>query len=151
MATRFETLIAQLKTTLEADADITVGEVHKQRVGAFNDTELPAYNITYGPDEPIGEFGFENLNVIDWDFVVFIDLYERSSLADIDGVFQDMRRNVHRAIMGVAPSQGLTFVQMTIPQGADEPITDDAGEKKNMIYRTNWVFRLRTSVASLET
>lgn len=150
MATRFEQIIDALVPILEADAAITVGSVHRQRASAFNDVDLPAYNIVYGPDEPLGELGPDNMAFIDWAMVVFIDCYERSSAVDVDNLFQDMRRNIHRAIMADV-TLGLAFVITTIPQGAEEPLVDDSGEKKNMIYRTNWIFRLRTSIADLET
>lgn len=150
MATRIETLIAQVKTNLGADAGIDATKVSSNRVAAFNDDELPAYNVVLGPDNPVNELGAANVSFIDWEQALFIDCYERSILADADAVFLTMRRNVHRALMADV-TQGLNFVLTTIPLGADEPIIDDAGERKNMVYRTNWIFWLRTSIDDLET
>ena len=149
MATRIETLIDQVVINLEADAVIAAGSVHRNRAADFNDTELPAYNVVLGPDAPINELGPANVAFIDWQQTLFIDCYERSILANADTVFLAMRRNVHRSLM-VDVTQTLTFVLTTIPSGAEEPIIDDAGERKNLIYRTNWIFWLRTSIGDLE-
>jgi hypothetical protein len=48
-------------------------------------------------------------------------------------------------------TQGLPFVTTTIPAGADEPQIDDEGDKKNIVYRLNWGFQIRTSIDDLET
>jgi hypothetical protein len=150
MATRIETLIDQVKTNLGADAGIDATKVFSNRVADLNDTELPAYNVVLGPDNPINELGPANVAFIDWEQALFIDLYERSILDDIDAVFLTMRRNVHRALMADV-TQGLNFVLTTVPAGADEPIISDEGERKNMVYRTNWLFWIRTSINDLET
>lgn len=150
MATRIKTLIDQVVTSLGADVAVDATKVFSNRVADLNDTEMPAYNIVLGSDSPLGEFGPSNVAFIDWEQVLFIDCYERSILADIDAAFLDMRRNVHRALMA-DHTQGLNFVITTIPAGADEPLIDDAGERKNMVYRTNWIFQLRTSIDDLET
>lgn len=150
MATRIETLIDQVVTNLGADAGIDAAKVFANRQADLNDTELPAYNVVLGPDSPINELGPANVAFIDWEQALFIDLYDRSILADADAVFLDMRRNVHRALMADV-TQTLAFVQTTIPAGAEEPAIDDAGERKSLVYRTNWIFWLRTSITSLET
>lgn len=150
MATRIETLVNQVITNLGADAGIDATKVFSNRAADLNDTELPAYNVVLGPDNPLSELGATNVAFIDWEQVLFIDCYERSILANIDALFLTMRRNVHRALMADV-TQGLSFVHTTIPAGADEPIIDDAGERKNMVYRTNWIFHIRTSIDDLET
>jgi len=150
MATRIKTLIDQVITNLGADVAVDATKVFSNRVADLNDTELPAYNVILGPDSPLGEFGASNVAFIDWEQVLFIDCYVRSILADVDAAFLDMRRNVHRALMADY-TQGLNFITTTIAGGADEPIIDDAGERKNMVYRTNWIFQLRTSIDDLET
>ncbi len=150
MATRIEQLIDALVTTLEADASITAGSVHRSRVEAFSDTELPAYNIEIGQDVPLGELGPDNVAFIDWQQQIFIDCYAKSIAANIDAVFLNMRRNVHRALMADY-TQGLVFVSTTIPDGAEEPVLDDSGEQKTSVYRVNFIFRLRTSIDDLET
>lgn len=150
MATRIETLITTLVTRLEADAAIAVGSVHRARTSPFADTELPAYNIEIGADTPLNELGPDNVAFIDWAQQIFIDCYDKSTTVNIDNVFLDMRRNVHRSLMADV-TQGLTFILTTIPAGADEPVLDHSGEQKTMSYRTSWEFRLRTSITSLET
>lgn len=150
MATRIEQLLDAIETNLGADADIDAAKVYRNRVADLNDTELPGYNIRLGPDSPISELGPSNVAFIDWDQVIFIDCYERAHVENVDRIFLEMRRNVHRALMADV-TQGLGFVTTSVPGGAEEPMIDDSGERKNMVYRTNWIFRLRTSIADLET
>lgn len=150
MATRIQTLIDQVVTNLGADVSIDATKVYRNRVANLNDTELPGYNVVLGPDAPLSELGASNLSFIDWEQLLFIDCYERSILVDADATFLDMRRNVHRALMA-DHTQGLSFVTTTIAGGADEPTIDDEGERKNLVYRTNWIFQLRTSIGDLET
>jgi hypothetical protein len=138
MATRFETLIDTLVTNIGADVAVDATK------------EMPAYNVVLGPDAPQSELGPQNVAFIDWNLVLFVDCYVRSILADADAVFLDMRRNVHRALMADI-TQGLPFVTTTIPAGADEPQIDDEGDKKNIVYRLNWGFQIRTSIDDLET
>jgi hypothetical protein len=150
MATRVETLIDTLVTTLEADAGITPGSVYRSRVEPYSDTELPAYSIHIGQDTPLNDLGPDNVRFMDWAQLVFIDLYAKSIATNIDAVFLTMRSYVHRALMADV-TQGTNFVLQTIPTGADEPILDHSGEQKTMVYRTGWEFRLRTAIADLET
>lgn len=149
MATRLETLIDTLVTTLEADVNITVGSVFRARTKPFEDAELPAYAIEIGADVPLNPLGPDNVAFIDWAQIINIDCYEKSTADNIDNLFLDMRNNVHRSLMA-DHTQGLNFVMTTIPQGADEPVLDHSGEQKSMVYRTNWEFRLRTDIDSLE-
>ena len=150
MATRTETLIDTLVATLQADAAITVGSVYQGRTAPLADTELPAYSIELGQDSPLNALGTDNVAFIDWAQLIFIDCYAKSTAADINSIFLNMRRNVHRALMADY-TQGLSFVMQTIPAGAEEPILDSSGEQKTMVYRTGWEFRLRTSIGSLES
>lgn len=150
MATRIEQLIDALVTVLENDPAIVSGSVHRSRVEAFSDTELPAYSIEIGQDTPLGELGPDNVAFIDWQQNIFIDCYAKSVVDNIDSIFLAMRNNVHRSLMA-DHTQGLNFVMTTIPDGADEPLLDNSGEQKTSVYRTSWVFRLRTSIGDLET
>ena len=149
MATRIEQLIDALVTNLEADPAITPGTVYRARVAALADTELPAYNIEIGADVPINPLGPDNVAFIDWSNQIFIDLYAKSTAANIDNIFLDMRSYVHRALMADY-TQGLSFIMTTIPAGADEPVLDNSGEQKTITYRTAWEFRLRTDIDSLD-
>ncbi len=150
MATRIEQLLDAIETNLGADVSVDATKVFRNRVADLNDTELPGYNLRLGPDAPIDELGATNVAFIDWDQVIFIDCYERAITENVDAVFLNMRRNIHRALMADV-TQGLGFVMLSIPGGAEEPLIDDSGERKNMVYRTNWLFRLRTSIDDLET
>jgi hypothetical protein len=111
---------------------------------------LPAYVLTYGGDAPLNELGPDNVRFIDWEFVIFVDLYDKITTAAIDSVFQAMRANIHRALMADV-TQGANFILTTIPAGSDEPLIDDQAEQKTLAWRTNWICRLRTSIDDLET
>lgn len=150
MATRYETLIDTVVAKIGADVAVDSTKVFANRVADLNDTEMPAYNVVLGPDAPLSELGATNVAYIDWQLILFVDCYVRSILADVDAVFLDMRRNVHRALMA-DHTQGLAFVMTTIPGGADEPNLDDEGDRKSIVYRLNWGFQIRTSINSLET
>lgn len=150
MATRIETLIAQVVTNLKADPGIDTTKVFNNRVADLNDTELPAFNVVLGPDVPRNELGPANVVFIDWEQALFVDLYARTILADADATFLQMRRFVHRALMADV-TQTLSFVMTTIPAGGEEPNIDDAGERKSLVYRLNWIFWIRTSIDDLET
>jgi len=148
MATRIEQLIDALVTNLEADANIATGSVYRTRTTPLADTDLPAYAIELGQDVPLNALGPDNLAFIDWQQIIFIDCYAKSTAADIDNIFLDMRDNVHRSLMADY-TQGLNFVMTTIPSGAEEPVLDSSGEQKTMVYRVAWEFRLRTSINNL--
>ncbi len=149
MATRYETLIDALIVSIQAEPGVDSTKVFRNRIQALNDTELPAYVVALGQDQPLNELGPDNLSFIDWELLIFVDLFLRTVAASPDQEFLDMRARVHRALMADV-TQGLTYVLTTIPSGADEPIIDDEGERKSAVYRTNWVFRVRTSIADIE-
>lgn len=152
MTTLFEQAVTAMEANIAADATIIAdgATVVRARVGPWQGADLPAYVLTYGPDSPLGELGPDNVRFIDWEFVVFVDYYNKLTTPTLDSVLQDARANIHRALMADV-TQGLAFVLTTIPQGADEPLLDDSVEQKTIAYRTNWVIRLRTSIDDLET
>ncbi len=152
MTTLFEQSVVAMQANIAANAQVIAdgATVTRARVGAWQDSELPAYVVTYGPDAPLGELGPSNTRFIDWEFVVFVDYYDKLTTAQIDSVLQDARANVHVALMADV-TQGLNFILTTIPQGADEPLIADTIEKKTIAYRMNWVIRLRTSIDDIET
>ncbi len=150
MATRIETLVDSLVTSLEADAAITPGSVYRSRTNALSNNELPAYILWVGADVPLNDLGPDNLAFIDWAQSIFIDCMAKSIATDVQAVFLQMRAAVHRSLMADV-TQGLNFVTNTIPLGAEDPVLDSVAEQKTMVYRTNWEFRLRTSIDDLET
>jgi len=152
MSTLFEQAIDAFAANIAADATVISdgATVTKARVGAWSESELPAYVLTYGGDAPLNELGPDNTRFIDWEFVIFVDLYDKLTTAAIDSVFQDMRANIHRALMADV-TQGVNFILTTIPAGSDEPLIDDQAEQKTLAWRTNWICRLRTSIDDLET
>lgn len=152
MTTLFEQAAAAVEANIAANAQVVAdgATVVRARVGPWQGADLPAYVVTYGPDAPLGELGPDNVRFIDWEFVVFVDYYDKLTTAQIDTVLQDARANIHAALMADV-TQGLNFVLTTIPQGADEPLIDDEANQKTIAYRTNWVIRLRTSIDDIET
>ena len=152
MTTLFQQSVDAFVTNIAADSQVIADGalVTKARIGRFEEGELPAYVVTYGADVPLNELGPDNTRFIDWEFIVYVDLYDKLTVVDIDDAFQAMRANVHRALMADV-TQGQNFILTTIPGGADEPLIDDAVEQKTLAYRTNWVVRLRTSIDDIET
>jgi len=53
--------------------------------------------------------------------------------------------------MSDAPTLSQTFVLMAFPLGATEAILSDDGKRKTASYRTEWMFRVRTSIADMTT
>lgn len=151
MTTLFEQVVTAMQTNVAANAQVIAdgATVVRARVGPWQESDLPAYVLTYGPDAPLGDLGPDNVRFIDWEFVVFVDYYDKLTTAQLDTVLQQARANIHAALMADV-TQGLAFVMTTIPQGADEPLLDDAAQQKTIAYRTNWVVRLRTSLTDLE-
>lgn len=152
MTTLFEQAVIAMEANIAADATIISdgATVTRARTGPWQGADLPAYVLTYGPDSPLGDLGPDNVRFIDWEFVVFVDYYDKLTTATLDSVLQNARANIHRALMADV-TQGLAFVLTTIPQGADEPLLDESIEQKTIAYRTNWVIRLRTSIDDIET
>jgi hypothetical protein len=152
MTTLFEQAVKVMQANIAGDATVIAdgATVARARIGPWQESDLPAYILTYGPDVPLGELGPDNVRFIDWEFVVFVDYYNKLTTANIDNVLQQARANIHRALMADV-TQGANFILTTIPSGADEPLIDDAVEKKTIAYRTNWVIRLRTSIDDIET
>jgi len=152
MTTLFEQSVTAMQANIAANAQVIAdgATVVRSRIGPWQGADLPAYVLTYGPDAPLGELGPDNVRFIDWEFVVFVDYYDKLTVAQIDTTLQQARANIHAALMADV-TQGLPFILTTIPQGADEPLLDDAVEQKTIAYRTNWVIRLRTSIDDIET
>lgn len=151
------TLLAALVVTINANAGVIAkgATAALGRIRPLQDNELPFIAVFYVGDESIGEFGPQNTNFIDWNVNVAIELYLAEDAATDAGDFQqdflNLRADVHEALTTVAPTQGLSFVSITAPLGADEPVIDDAGNKKTVSYRTTWQFRIRTSLTDMTT
>ncbi len=151
------TLLAALVVTLNAHAGLTAkgATAGLGRVRPLAESELPFVGVFYVGDEPLGDFGQTNLNFIDSNVSVAIEVALDADATTTAQDFQkdalNFRADVHNALMVVAPSQGLTFVANTIPNGADEPIVSQDGKRKTISYRSNWVFHIRTSIDDMTT
>lgn len=151
MTTLFEQTVDAMLANVAANAQVIAdgATVVKSRIGPWQEADLPAYVLTYGPDTPLNDLGPDNTRFIDWEFVVFVDYYNKLTTNNIDTVLQNARANIHAALMADV-TQGVNFILTTIPSGADEPLLDDAVEQKTIAYRTNWIIRLRTSINDIE-
>lgn len=152
MTTFFEQTVEAMQQRIAANVTVIAdgATVVRARTGPWQGSSLPAYVLTYGPDAPLGDLGPDNVAFIDWEFVIFVDYYDKLTVDQIDTVLQNARANIHKALMADV-TQGLPFVMTTIPQGADEPLLDDAVDQKTIAYRTNWVVRLRTSIGNIDS
>jgi len=152
VATLFQQTVDAFVANISANANVIADGalVQAARIARFQESDLPAYIVTYGNDEPLNELGPDNTRFIDWQFAIFVDCYDKITAPQLDGTFQQMRANVHLALMADV-TQGQNFVLTTIPAGGDEPLLDDVLEKKTLAYRTNWIVRIRTSINDLET
>lgn len=152
MTTLFQQAVEAMETNIAANAQVIAdgATVARSRTGPWQESDLPAYVLTYGPDAPLGELGPDNVRFIDWEFVVFVDYYNKLTTPELDTILQAARANVHAALMADV-TQGENFILTTIPQGADEPLLDDSVDQKTIAYRMNWVIRLRTSIDDIET
>ena len=115
--------------------------------------DLPFVGIFLLGDATVGEFGPQNLNFIDWDVAVAIELAldgDATTVA-LDQDYLNLRADVHEAIMTDAPALSLSFVSMAYPLGADEANLSQEGKRKTASYRTQWMFRVRTSLTDMTT
>lgn len=151
------TLLVAITATLNANAGIIAAGATAGlgRIRPVDESELPFIGVFYVGDEPTGEFGPTNLNFIDWSVNVAIEIAIDADSTVLPGGFQqlslNLRADVHEALMTIAPTQGLVFVSFTAPLGADEPVTDDVGKRKTVSYRSNWMFRIRTTLEDMTT
>lgn len=156
-----DNLIFTLLTALVATINANAGVIAKGataavgRIRPLEDTELPFIAVFYVGDETTGEFGPQNTVFQDWNVSVAVELYLSADAGttpeDFVKEYLNLRADVFNALATAAPTQGLPFVSFSAPIGADEPVTDDAGNKKTVSYRTNWLFRVRTSVTDMTT
>lgn len=151
------TLLVAITATIGANAGVIAAGATAGlgRIRPVDESELPFIGVFYVGDEPIGELGPQNLNFIDWNVNVAVEIAFDADATVSPGGFQqlllNLRADVHEALMTIAPTQGLTFVSITAPLGADEPVTDDVGKRKTVSYRSNWLFRIRTTLEDMTT
>lgn len=147
----FHTLLKQVQTNLRAHPDIEDDEVAISRLKKIRLSERPFFAVYLGADEPVGDYGPQNVNVLDHNVQVMVDIIvDVDAQNDLEQAFLDARTSVHDALMS-DHTQGLAFVMQTIPNGAGEPVISIESEVKTASYRTEWVFQIRTSINDLTT
>ncbi len=149
LLTRLQVLIAANAGIIAKGATVEVG-----RIGpVVSPTDLPFVALYLTGDATVGEFGPQNLNFIDWDVAVAIELaLDADALTTaLEQDYLNLRADVHEAIMSDAPTLSLTFVSMAYPLGADEANLSQEGKLKTASYRTQWIFRVRTSLTDMTT
>jgi len=149
----FLTLLNALVATLGAHVNINAANVVLGQTRPLVDSQLPFVGVFYVGDNPIGEFGPQNTSFIDWNVFVGIELALAANATQInlDTAYLNLRADVHNAIMSVAPTQGLPFVEFTVPGGGIEPVLASEAKLKTVTYRTDWMFRVRTSITDMTT
>ena len=157
MDSLFYDLLARLVTLIAANANIISkgATVQIGREAPVPDDELPFIGVYMTGDASIGEFGQQNTNFLDWDVNVAIEISLSGdatvSTQELEQEMLNLRADVHEAIMTDAPTLSLTFVLMAYPLGANEPNRSHDGKKKTASYRTEWGFRVRTTLTDMTT
>ena len=147
------TLLERLETLIGAHVNIDATKVAIGRASPLSVTELPFIGIFIDEDASVGEFGPQNTNFIDWDVTVGIELMvdADATVTSLDQTYLNLRRDVHNAIMADAPTLSQTYVLMTFPIGAEEPLLSTEGKRKTASYKTLWGVRVRTSLTDMST
>lgn len=147
------TLLQRLETLIGAHANIDATKVAIGRAAPLDVGQLPFVAIFIEEDASVGEFGPENINVIDWDVTVGIELMvdADATVLALEQTYLNLRRDVHNAIMADAPTLSQAFVLMTFPIGAEEPQLSVEGKRKTASYKTLWGVRVRTSITDMST
>lgn len=146
---RYLELLQIVETRLGAHVNINTVQVDRERTRVVKPEDTPRYLVYLGSDASIGDFGPANVSVMDWDVQVIVEIVLAvKGTEDIDQELLVLRGYVHEALMA-DPSQGTSYILMTVPVGAEEPILSEDGETRIITYRTAWTFRVRTSIASM--
>lgn len=155
MDSLFYDLLVRIVALLQANANIIANGVGVQvgRIAPLPPESLPFVGVFLIGDASIGEFGQQNTNFIDWDVSVAIEIAmdADATTASLEQDYLNLRADVHEAIMTDAPTLSLASVMMAYPLGADEPNLSQEGKRKTVSYRTQWGFRVRTSITDMTT
>ncbi len=153
MDSLFFDLLVRIVALIEANANVIAKGATTQvgRIAPVDTAELPFIGVYLTGDASIGEFGPQNTSFIDWDVAVAIEIAfdADAATASLEQDYLNLRADVHEAIMSDAPTLSLAFVSMAYPLGADEPNLSQEGKRKTVSYRTQWGFRVRTSITDM--
>ncbi len=155
MDSLFYDLLVRIVALIAANANVIAkgATVQVGRIAPVPPGDLPFIGVFLTGDASIGEFGQQNTNFIDWDVSVAVELAldANATVASLEQDYLNLRADVHEAIMTDAPTLSLAHVMMAYPLGADEPNLDQEGARKTVSYRTQWGFRVRTSLTDMTT
>lgn len=153
MDSLFYTVLQRLQTLIGAHASIDATKVLVGRINPLSVSELPFVSIFLEEDASIGEFGPQNVSFLDWDVTVAIELMvdADAATATLEQTYLNLRRDVHNAIMVDAPTLSQSFVLMTFPIGAEQPLLSNEGKRKTASYKTLWGIRIRTSITDMSS
>lgn len=116
--------------------------VKEVTTGALNRREYPSISVSLGPDDRLTK----SSAFIDWDLNIYVDVYIASTDADVDTPTQQIRTEVHKALMADT-TLGLGFVVEVEPLGQQEPQHSDASDLYTSVTRLPWSVRYRSNVA----
>ena len=147
----FYTLLNRVQTLLVADSSVSADNVGISRSRKVPHTALPFYAIYLGPDQPVGEFGANNLSTFDHNLMINIEiLVDATEQGLIEKHLLDARKILWSVLMADF-TQGLNFVLQTIPNGAGDPELSSEAEYRTASQKTEWIFQVRTSVQDVTT
>lgn len=117
----------------------TGSNVARGRVYALE--SWPALTIYQGADIPLQNY-VGPADYIDSDLAVTVRAHAKSASTQIDQVLNQIRKEVHIAMM-TDETQGLSFVYITTPQGASDPILSGEAEQPGGMMDINFTIRYR--------
>lgn len=137
---RAEQIVVDVITTLTG-LTTTGTNVFRGRVYPLQTANLPGLCVFQGPDRPQETSSYTH---IDSDLTVYVDIYVKSSTAQVDTLLNQIRKEVVIAL-SASYTQGLSFVIDTVEGDADEPDLNGDSDQPAARLRTSWVFRYRRS------
>lgn len=118
---------------------LPVAEITK---GASLSNEFPSISVSLGTDEPLNK----SSAFIDWDLVVYTDIYLSSTDDDLDAITQSIRLDIHKSLL-TDNTLGLGFVIELDPLGQQQPKHSDDSDMYTSVTRLAWSIKYRTAVA----
>lgn len=140
MDAREEQIMQAIKTACTG-LTTTGANAFRGRAYPIAEAELPGVVIYGGPDTLQAQL---SSGYLDWALQVSIEAYVRTSVAVVDTLLTEIRKEVYTAIM-TTPQLGLAYVIDTIPLQAYEPEIDGTGNQPIAKRRMEFTVQYRTS------
>lgn len=116
----------------------------RNRVHGLEDAETPALTIYQESDTPLGEDGFSNYAFLDSELTIKIVAHVKAG-GSPETRLNQIRREVHVALM-TDYQQGLPEVVLTtVPRGAAAPVLLSEGERPTASLDIYWGVQYRSS------